>query len=406
MTAVRRRHFGSARRLRSGRWQVTYWHEGRRYVGPTTFQTKGEALGWLSTVETDIRRGAWADPASGTTVGEWLDYWLETVVHGRVGSDNTIANYTTIVRVHLKPGLGDVLLTQLTPEQVDRFLAERAESGRSKSYVARMRTVLADALSHAERRRLVTWNVARHAVMPKCDPAPDRRSFTAAEARAILAAAEPERLYALVVTGMTLGLRPGELTGLLWEDLDLKGRPPTLAVTGSMKRRPDSSLYRGPVKRSSAGQRVVAITPTLRKALEEHRKRQAAERLSAGRRWQDHGLVFCSEVGGPLDPSNVRKVFTRVARNAGVDTKGAVPYLLRHSAVSLLLDAGAPIEEVADLLGDDPQTLYRHYRHRVRPVVTVAAERMEQALNGGTVRNPSRTDRARRPNSDSPLTLF
>jgi hypothetical protein len=33
--------------------------------------------------------------------------------------------------------------------------------------------------------------------------------------------------------------------------------------------------------------------------------------------------------------------------------------------VSLLIDAGAGIEEVADLLGDDPRTLYRHYRHQV-----------------------------------------
>ncbi|MDA8046849.1 MAG: hypothetical protein M0Z30_16675 [Actinomycetota bacterium] len=46
--------------------------------------------------------------------------------------------------------------------------------------------------------------------------------------------------------------------------------------------------------------------------------------------------------------------------------------------MSLLIDAGAPIEEVADLLGYDPQTIYR--RHRGRPVVTTAAERMERLL--------------------------
>lgn len=50
------------------------------------------------------------------------------------------------------------------------------------------------------------------------------------------------------------------------------------------------------------------------------------------------------------------------------------------------MDAGAPVGEVADLLGDDPQTVYRHYRHRVRPVVTTAAERMERLL--GAVGNP------------------
>jgi hypothetical protein len=46
----------------------------------------------------------------------------------------------------------------------------------------------------------------------------------------------------------------------------------------------------------------------------------------------------------------------------------------------LLIDNGATIEEVADLTGDDPATLYRHYRHKVRPVVTVAAERMGAVL--------------------------
>jgi len=247
---------------------------------------------------------AWTNPtAGGTTVAEWLDHWLKTVVSGRVDSDNTVANYTTIVDVHLKSGLGGLVLARLTPEQVDDFLAAKAEAGLSKSYVARMRNVLADALSHAERRRLVTWNVAKHSVMPKCNPAPERRSFTAAEARAILKAAKAERVHALVVAGLRVGLRPGELTGLLWEDIDLAAKPPTLAVTGSMRRRPDSSLYRGQVKRSTAGQRVAAIPPALRTALLDHRKRQAAERLAAGKRWHDQGLVFCSDVGTPLDPA-------------------------------------------------------------------------------------------------------
>jgi site-specific recombinase XerD len=88
--------------------------------------------------------------------------------------------------------------------------------------------------------------------------------------------------------------------------------------------------------------------------------------------------VFCSEVGTPLDPSSVRKVFARVAARAGIE--GAVPYSLRHTAASLLIDQGVGIEVVADLLGDDPRTLYRHYRHRVRPVVEAAAGPMQTLL--------------------------
>jgi site-specific recombinase XerD len=70
-----------------------------------------------------------------------------------------------------------------------------------------------------------------------------------------------------------------------------------------------------------------------------------------------------------------------VATRAGF-AEGVFPYLMRHTVVSLLLDGGATIEEVADLTGDDPATLYRHYRHKVRPVSMVAAERMPEVLGG------------------------
>jgi integrase len=114
-------------------------------------------------------------------------------------------------------------------------------------------------------------------------------------------------------------------------------------------------------------------------ALRAHRKRQAAERLAVGEAWQDRGLVFASSVGTPLDPSNLRNVFKRVASRAGLDP--GFPYLMRHTAVSLLLDAGKSIDVVADMLGDDPRTLYRHYRHRVRPVAD-AGLAMQAVLEG------------------------
>jgi hypothetical protein len=55
---------------------------------------------------------------------------------------------------------------------------------------------------------------------------------------------------------------------------------------------------------------------------------------------------------------------------------------MRHTVVSPLLDGEASIDEVADLTGDDPVTLYRHYRHKVRAVATVAADRMPGIIGG------------------------
>jgi integrase len=251
-----------------------------------------------------------------------------------------------------------------------------------------MRTILADAFRHAERRGLVARNAAALAVMPRTKPPAERRSLTPDEARALLDAARGERLEAMIVIGLTAGLRPGELTGLLWTDVDLDRQPVTLAISGAMKRGPDGRVQRGEVKRSKDGRRTIALPPTAAEALKVHRKRQLEQRLGAGSEWKEQGLVFASRTGTPLDPSPVRRIFARIATRAGV-AGATFPYLLRHSAVSLLLDGGASIEEVADLLGDDPRTLYRHYRHKVRPVAE-AATRMEGLL-AGAGQNRSRT---------------
>ena len=116
------------------------------------------------------------------------------------------------------------------------------------------------------------------------------------------------------------------------------------------------------------------------------------ERLAAGSALAaTEGLrlpVFRS--GHRLDPSRCPSDFrAAVGKRTGI-SDAAVPVSPTGTrAVSLLLDGGARIEEVADLLGDDPRTLYRHYRHKVRPIAEVAT-RMEAVLSG-TAAGPPQT---------------
>ncbi|HTV11394.1 MAG TPA: tyrosine-type recombinase/integrase [Acidimicrobiales bacterium] len=375
---------GSVYQMQDGRWRGAIdlgLQNGRRVRKVVTAETRAKALSKLHDKQRELDQGVQADAKM--TVGKLLDRWLGTVVDGRVGSDNTRANYEQIVRVHLKPALGNVRLDELSAEQVDDFLRAKVAEGKGRLHIARMRSLLANALSFAEARHLVRYNAASLSMMPRTEAPVERQSLTPDEARALLAAAQGERLEALVVVGGSVGLRPGELTGLLWADLDLDGTPPTLTVSGSLKRTAKLggggyTLTRGAVKRSKDGLRTVALPPRAIAALRVHKRQQAAERLAAGPLWQDHGLVFSSEVGTPIDPSHLRRVFARIARRAGLEGPAFV-YLLRHTAVSLLLDDGASIEEVADLLGDDPRTLYRYYRHKVRPVAD-ASLRMERVL--------------------------
>ena len=56
-----RRHFGNVRKLPSGWYQASYWHEGRRHIAPETFQQKADAHAFLDAVSATIGRNDWVD---------------------------------------------------------------------------------------------------------------------------------------------------------------------------------------------------------------------------------------------------------------------------------------------------------------------------------------------------------
>ncbi|MCL2395983.1 MAG: site-specific integrase, partial [Acidimicrobiaceae bacterium] len=230
----------------------------------------------------------------------------------------------------------------------------------------------------AERRGKVARNVARIAEMPATgSTAGGHRSLTEEEAGTLLAAARGHRLEALFVTGLMLGLRPGELTGLRWTDVDLdRGR---LTVEGSLKR--ERGQLRLGATKTLRSRRPLQIPEPVRVALRDHRKRQAAEQLYAGPAWQDRGLVFTTAVGTPIDPSNLRHTFGRLTERAGLGHW--TPNELRHSAASLLSASGVPLEVIADVLGHaSTRMLEQHYRHQVRPSIDAHVSVMEGLFGG------------------------
>jgi Phage integrase family len=116
---------------------------------------------------------------------------------------------------------------------------------------------------------------------------------------------------------------------------------------------------------------------------------QADERLLAGARWQDTGLVFTTHLGAALDAGNVRKTFKRVCTAAGAGD-GWTPRELRTSFVSLLSHRGVSIEEIARLAGHaSTRTTEVVYRRELRPVITTGAEVMDELLGEARSQRPS-----------------
>jgi site-specific recombinase XerD len=93
---------------------------------------------------------------------------------------------------------------------------------------------------------------------------------------------------------------------------------------------------------------------------------------------QDHGLVFASVVGTPMDDHNVRRMFRAITGDAGLGT-GWVPRAMRHTFVSLLSARGVPVEAIALLAGhNQTSTTELVYRHQIVPALTRGAEVMDE----------------------------
>jgi len=96
-------------------------------------------------------------------------------------------------------------------------------------------------------------------------------------------------------------------------------------------------------------------------------------------RWQDNDLVFPSRVGTPWDASHVRREFRKVVEAAGLDPWAWIPRELRHSFVSLMSDAGVPVEQIARLVGHSgTATTEAVYRKQIRPVLIEGAGAMDR----------------------------
>ena len=314
-------------------------------------------------------------PDNRITVGEFLEHWLSNVLPGSVGSVNTIDNYTWAARGHIIPALGRKRLLKLTPAEVAEFLRAKADAGMAKNSVSRLRSVLVAALAHAVLEGLVGRNVAALVRGPRGSK-PDGRSLTVDQAHAFLTAAKGDRLEAAYVTMLMLGLRPGEVLGLTWSDLDLKCR--RLQVSRSLKReRGELRLGEPKTKRS---RRALVLPAPVVKSLRAHRRRQVQERIAAGPEWRDLDRVFPSTVGTLIDSSNFRRNLSTVTICAGLGHWH--PHELRHSAASLLSACGVRLEEIADVLGHSSTRMTGDvYRHAVVPAVAAGARPMEQLFD-------------------------
>ena len=225
----------------------------------------------------------------------------------------------------------------------------------------RQGTRLPKVLEIGDVEQLLDATDVRHAVPGAGAPGRRREDRRTADA-ALLAV----RDRAIIETAYAAGLRISELAGLHVGSLDLRHGEVRVLGKGRKER---VSLLGRPAVEALAGY-LDEVRPVLR-------SRSARP---------DEGTIFLNARGGPLGVRGMRLRVDRLARLAGLP-EGVSPHTLRHSFASHLLDGGADLRVVQELLGHSSLATTQLYTHvspgRLRSAYAAAHPRSGRAAGSG-----------------------
>jgi integrase len=359
--------------------------DGKRVRRVVTGKTKQEVKDKLKVLHDQLEHPVRSSRTC--TLNVAVDDWLDDGMDGR--SPQTIAKYRNVLKPVLAE-IGDKSLADLTAVDVRAALTRFAERHSSET-TSIARLGLERALRHAEANELVARNVAALVDTPKGKPGRPSKSLSLEQASAVLRASSEDRairsfpglpprppslMHAYIVLCLLAGIRTEEARALRWDHVDLDGQPdaappvpPSVAVWRSVRTHGDTKTERS--------RRTLRLPLMAVAALREHRVQQAEDRAAAGSAWQEHGLVFATKLGTPLDAGNVRRMFKDVCRHAGIGDNWT-PRELRTSFVSLMSHSGVSTEEIARLVGHSSTRVTETiYRRELRPVISTGAEVMD-----------------------------
>lgn len=208
------------------------------------------------------------------------------------------------------PALAEAPLNRITTAQLAHLFKRLAHGDDvhaplAKATVSRVYRSLAARLAHAVKLGHLQASPLRADLVPvDGNPPRKKRILTPAQLNALGAVGDSDRYGAYFLVLAWTGLRPNEAAALKWPDVNLEAR--VLTIRGNlvrMRRKGGSVPGDAPweIRPTKTGkERLVRIAPFVVDILKAHRRRQAAERLTAGEEWTDHDLVFTTVMGWPI----------------------------------------------------------------------------------------------------------
>ncbi|MGG1518449.1 tyrosine-type recombinase/integrase [Paenibacillus oryzisoli] len=291
------------------------------------------------------------------TLKEWVEKWLGDKELSL--KKKTLQSYTDRAK-HIIEEIGHIELFNLTKDDVHDFYRALKKKNKvifngkekvttnkklSSRTVHDTHKVLKMALIQAYRDERIPRDIASQIESPKAKQA-NHNILKPDEVNLFLNAAKGDQIYCAVYLAIFCGLRQAETLGLTWGDVDLDNQ--VIYIVRTLDHEEDDCAVSDGTK-TDAGKRPVEIDEEIVEVLRAQKRRIEKDKELTGDLYQDMNLVCPTNIGTPMNPSNLRRSLYRIIDKAGVTR--VTYHELRHSHASLSVKSGADIKSLSFRLG-------------------------------------------------------
>ena len=243
------------------------------------------------------------------TVGEYLIGWVEC--HRNVIKHSTYRSYKSIIKNKIIPGIGKQIASTLTNKAIEAFYGELVANKIGGGTLNLVHRTLSCAYSDAVRIGDMPRNPVLNTRKPNIKTIPTKPIPPEHWKKIYLEATKDPYTHARIEIGLMIGLRPGEVLGLKWKDINYENK--TITIERQIQRGASGKLEFQTVKQGAI--RTLPSSPKQLSILKIHQRYQAINKA----KWkEDEDLLFPNSVGGLLDEKKDRANFKKLIKSAGV----------------------------------------------------------------------------------------
>lgn len=296
-----------------------------------------------------------------TYFDDFADIWFER--HRSRISLTSQENYTYILR-SLKNHFGRKPLAKIKAMDIELFLEQLRDEGKSDSYVTKCRALLSQIFTKAVANDMLTKNPVVFVEKQRKQPKKRKESFTPEEVRLLMEQLSDDPIGWGIRLLVASGMRMGELLAL--EPRHISAQGDWICVEQAVVRI-KGSVAIGPTK-TAGSERMIPVPECVQ---------------YCARRLRDTDKKFIWEAGKPgmpCNPSYFAKQFKKaVSMVEGV--RVLTPHSCRHTYISMLQMLNVNFETIRDLSGHVDVDMTRHYLHVQEPGRLEAARRFSEAFS-------------------------